>query len=74
MSVYIRFKRGAEANIPEEAMLGEPLFATDTLNLFIGMGPGKPVKKIGIIDPDDYNLIHEYYVKVIEKWYGKSFK
>lgn len=44
----IQLKRGLRANLPSEAAIGEPLFCTDTGELFMGMGVGiTPVKVKG---------------------------
>lgn len=40
MSQLIKFKRGAKASLPASAEVGEPLFATDTNELYIGTGTG----------------------------------
>lgn len=40
MSQLIKFRRGLKADLPSVAELGEPLFATDTAELWIGTGSG----------------------------------
>lgn len=41
MSQLIKFRRGLKADLPAAAELGEPLFATDTAELYIGTGSGR---------------------------------
>lgn len=36
----IQVKTGVEANLPSEALLGQPLFTTDTKQLYMGLGVG----------------------------------
>ena len=43
----IVFKRGPKDRLPEKASVGEPLFTTDTHELFMGTGKDSPIKKIG---------------------------
>lgn len=43
----LRFKRGLRSKLPSSAEVGVPLFTTDTGELFVGMGPGVPLVKIG---------------------------
>jgi hypothetical protein len=40
MSQLIKFKRGLKADLPASANAGEPLFTTDTNELFVGTGSG----------------------------------
>ncbi|NRS17003.1 carbohydrate-binding protein [Brevibacillus sp. HB1.4B] len=40
MTLPIKFKRGLKNNLPSAAAAGEPLFTTDTKELFIGTGDG----------------------------------
>ena len=40
MSQLIKFKKGLKADLPASASLGEPLFTTDTHELWIGTGSG----------------------------------
>lgn len=40
MSDKIKFKRGPKKALPEVAELGEPLYCTDTNELFVGTGDG----------------------------------
>lgn len=40
MSDKIKFKRGPKAAIPRVADIGEPLYCTDTNELFVGTGNG----------------------------------
>jgi hypothetical protein len=42
----LRIKRGLKGNLPTEAHAGEPLYATDTVELYIGNGTGQPLTKI----------------------------
>lgn len=48
--MLIQMRRGLRANLPIEAEVGEPLFCTDTNELYIGMGMGVPPVKIDIQD------------------------
>lgn len=43
----LRFKKGLRSRLPGSAAVGEPLFTTDTGELFVGRGPGLPLVKIG---------------------------
>jgi hypothetical protein len=70
MAIVVKFKRGLKKSLPKEAGLGEPLFCTDSLELYMGMGDGKPIKIIGIIDPDDFEAIHKYYDKLVARKYS----
>lgn len=47
MPVSIRLRRGPKSHLPAEAELGETLLTTDTGELYFGMGPGQPIRKIG---------------------------
>lgn len=40
MSDKIKFKRGPKAAIPKIADIGEPLYCTDTNELYVGTGDG----------------------------------
>jgi Major tropism determinant N-terminal domain len=39
----IQFRRGNKADLPTEAMDGEPLFCLDSQEIYFGMGPGQPL-------------------------------
>jgi hypothetical protein len=64
MGYTFRFKRGTKDNLPPTALNGEPLFCTDTLELYIGRGQESPPSPIGIIDPKDMESVFNYYSKV----------
>jgi len=42
----IKIRRGLKQDLPSEGASGEPLFCTDTKELYIGVGPGSPPVKI----------------------------
>ena len=42
----IKLKRGLKTNIPASAASGEPVWITDTQELFIGDGPGNALVKV----------------------------
>jgi hypothetical protein len=42
----IKVKRGLKANLPQSGIEGQPYFTMDSSELYIGMGDGKPLKKI----------------------------
>jgi len=46
----ILLRGGLKEKLPARASLGEPLFASDTGELYLGRGPGLPPKKIGMSD------------------------
>lgn len=46
----VLIKRGLRSNLPNRAELAQPLFATDTGELFIGLGSDRPPLKIGKSD------------------------
>ncbi|WP_312113525.1 C1q-like domain-containing protein [Brevibacillus reuszeri] len=50
MTLPIKFKRGLKENLPSDALAGEPLFTTDTHELF--MGTGDSVVPIAATDPE----------------------
>lgn len=50
MTLPIKFKRGLKENLPTDALAGEPLFTTDTHELF--MGTGDSVVPIAATDPE----------------------
>lgn len=52
MASTILLKRGLKANLPAEAALGEPLYCTDTGEIFVGMGAGQSLKSTGVIIDD----------------------
>lgn len=61
MSQLIKFRRGLIADLPSVAELGEPLFATDTSELYIGTGTGRVLVtgedkhvKVGALGTPDY--------------------
>jgi hypothetical protein len=67
MSQLIQFKRGLKAALPSVANAGEPLFTTDTFELFVGTGTGVvPVVgvdenvKVGASGTKDY-LSEDYF-------------
>jgi hypothetical protein len=68
MKVTFKFKRGLSKYLPETAPLGEPLFCVDTFNLYIGMGSSAPLRLIGIIDPNDLDLVTDYYSSLHKDW------
>jgi hypothetical protein len=43
---HIRLCRGLKANLPASGEIGEPFYATDTGELFIGQGSGHPLAQI----------------------------
>ena len=45
-----RIRKGVKSDLPDRANLAEPLFVTDTGELFIGQGPDQPPQKIGKTD------------------------
>lgn len=47
MIYRFQFKRGLKANLPSSAYEGEPLYTTDTNELFMGNGTGNPISQIG---------------------------
>jgi hypothetical protein len=42
-NVTIQIRRGLKSELPSSAAVGEPLFCTDTNELFIGAGLGNPL-------------------------------
>jgi len=46
MAVLIKLKRGLSSNLPEEANIGEPIWVSDTKDLYIGNGTGQALTKI----------------------------
>ncbi len=55
MAVTLKFKRGLASALPASAQIGEPLFATDTKEFYIGTGSGK--EKIGGGNPSGVVLL-----------------
>lgn len=45
-SQTIKFKRGLKTNLPSSANIGEPLYATDTKEIFIGNGDGQALTSL----------------------------
>ena len=54
MADVIKFKRGPKKAMPQEAEIGEPLYCTDTNELYIGTGEG--VKLVGVIRAIDCGI------------------
>ena len=48
--IRFSFRKGLKKDLPSHAPLGEPLFCTDTGELYVGMGNYQEIKKI--TDPD----------------------
>lgn len=42
----IKLKRGLSANLPAHANDGEPIWASDTREFYIGNGPSQPLMKV----------------------------
>lgn len=57
MTLPIKLKRGLKANLPSAASAGEPLFTTDTHELFVGTG--ESVVPIAASDPTLANRVEE---------------
>ncbi|MFA4136077.1 MULTISPECIES: hypothetical protein [unclassified Brevibacillus] len=57
MKLPIKFKRGLKANLPFAASAGEPLFTTDTHELFVGTGDN--LVPIAASDPTLANRVEE---------------
>lgn len=47
MADVIKFKRGPKKALPQDAEIGEPLFCTDTKELYIGTSNG--VERLAVI-------------------------
>ena len=47
MSTTLQLRRGLKSSLPAEAAVGEALVAMDTMELFIGQGPGIAPKMVG---------------------------
>lgn len=47
----IQLRRGVFSALPASAAVGEPLYSTDTNQLFIGNGTGNPLTEIGATSP-----------------------
>jgi hypothetical protein len=64
-------RKGLKQDLPTNAPLGEPLFCTDTGEMYIGMGDGLPLNKV--VDAD---LVSQFYNKAnevfIESFEGKN--
>lgn len=72
MTIPIKFRRGLKTNLPSTASAGEPLFTTDTHELFIGTGDG--LASIGT----DSSLVErvdnlEKYRSYVTKTYTETF-
>lgn len=66
----VRIKRGISSDLPSQAELAEPLFTTDTGELFIGQGEGKPPLKIG---KSDYEIwISQGNTGTVEDFYNAT--
>lgn len=67
--------RGLLANKPTDALLGEPIYTTDSKNLYIGNGVGQPLTKIGdasINDSATTSSTETYSVDKINEKINKS--
>ena len=65
-------RKGLSSDLPNHAPLGEPLFCTDTGELYVGMGEGLPVKKVA--DPklsEQLDTIAKVPTKINGNIYGK---
>ncbi|GEC89780.1 carbohydrate-binding protein [Brevibacillus brevis] len=72
MTLPIKFKRGLKTNLPSAAAAGEPLFTTDTKELFIGTGDG--ISAIGT-DPTMAERVGnlEKYRSSVSRTYTETF-
>ncbi|TQR31059.1 discoidin domain-containing protein [Brevibacillus brevis] len=72
MTLPIKLKRGLKANLPSAASAGEPLFTTDTKELFIGTGDG--ISAIGT-DPTLAERVGklEKYRSSVSRTYTETF-
>ncbi|TQK62113.1 F5/8 type C domain-containing protein [Brevibacillus sp. AG162] len=72
MTLPIKLKRGLKANLPPAAAAGEPLFTTDTKELFIGTGDG--ISAIGT-DPTLAERVGklEKYRSSVSRTYTETF-
>ena len=59
----LQLKRGIKATMPVSANIGEPLYSTDTKELFIGNGVGNPITRIG--GPDSTSKVDNTIIKDI---------
>lgn len=73
MSLPIKLKRGLKANLPSAASAGEPLFTTDTHELFVGTGEG--VVPIAASDPTLANRVEELEMhrSTVSNTYSEEF-
>ncbi|RAT97930.1 hypothetical protein [Brevibacillus sp. Leaf182] len=73
MTLPIKLKRGLKANLPSAASAGEPLFTTDTHELFVGTG--ESVVPIAASDPTLANRVEELEMNrsTISSTYSEEF-
>ncbi|MGG4444835.1 hypothetical protein ABEX29_16045 [Brevibacillus porteri] len=73
MTLPIKLKRGLKANLPSAAPAGEPLFTTDTHELFVGTG--KSVVPIATSDPTLANRVEELEMhrSTVSSTYSEEF-
>lgn len=65
----IRLKKGQKSNLPIRADLAEPLYTTDTGELFIGRGENLPPRKVGMTDYEVW--LEQGNTGAIEDFYGE---
>jgi Major tropism determinant N-terminal domain len=73
MTLPIKLKRGLKANLPSAASAGEPLFTTDTHELFVGTG--ESVVPIAATDPTLANRVEELEMhrSTVSSTYSEEF-
>ncbi|QDS36270.1 hypothetical protein [Brevibacillus brevis] len=73
MTLPIKLKRGLKANLPSAASAGEPLFTTDTHELFVGTG--ESVVPIAASDPTLANRVEELEMhrSTVSSTYSEEF-
>lgn len=63
----ISLRKGLKSDLPSHAPLGEPLYCTDTGEIYVGMGNDSPLKKVG---ETDFNYLNSKFVEVNVKDFG----